>query len=129
MAKRRGAADRAERAKKAREAFEKSLADGDYDEGTPRKTERLLTVVVPAGAVPGDALRFTVRGETVSAAVPEGKKPGDKFQVPIPIRPDDVDYQAARPARPADEPALDAEDPADAMAKDDEVLGGLAELD
>lgn len=126
----RGAADRAERAKKAREAFEESLAAGDYDPDAPtRRKERLLTVVVPAGAVPGDALRFTVRGETISATVPADKKPGDKFAVPIPVRPDDVDVAPRRRERPADEPDLDAEDPSAAIDKDEEVLGGLAELD
>ena len=76
---------------------------------------------MPAGASVGDTLRFTVRGETVSAAVPEGKKPGDKFQVPIPIRPDDVDH-APPPSRPADEPELDADDPDAALDADEAAL-------
>jgi len=118
-AKRDAAQARHERAKKAQEAFEASLKNGDFDERTPK--ERLLTVVVPAGASVGDTLRFTVRGETVSAAVPEGKKPGDKFQVPIPIRPDDVDH-APPPSRPADEPELDADDPDAALDADEAAL-------
>ena len=59
-AKRDAAQARHERAKKAQEAFEASLKNGDFDERKPK--ERLLTVVVPAGASVGDTLRFTVRG-------------------------------------------------------------------
>ena len=119
--RRSAAAKRHERAKKAQEAFEESLKNGDYDDSKPKAPrERMLTVVVPAGASVGDTLRFTVRGETISAAVPEGKKPGDKFQVAIPVRPDDVDLPV--PSRPPNEPALDAEDPEAGLEADDDAL-------
>lgn len=39
-------------------------------------------VVVPPGARAGDTLRFTVRGRSVEVRVPQGKVPGDSFELP-----------------------------------------------
>ena len=73
----------------------------------PGRASKMLSVVVPKGARAGDQLRFTIRGETVSATVPGGKRPGDAFEVPIP-RDDDEDDSHAPP--PADTVAATAED-------------------
>ena len=50
---------------------------------------RMLAVVVPMGARPGDKVNFTFRGVAIQATVPAGLAPGDKFHVPAPDRPDD----------------------------------------
>ena len=53
----------------------------------------MLRLVVPAGALPGDMLSFEVGGRDdsglmkkvkVQVKVPEGKKPGEAFEAPMP---------------------------------------------
>ena len=72
----------------------------------------------------GDTLRFSVRGEQVAAAVPAGLRPGDKFDVPVPVRADDVPVVAAPSA---EEPSLAAD--LEASLRKDEVLDDLTRAD
>ena len=59
----------------------------------PKPAPRMLRLVVPAGALQGDMLSFEVGGRDdsglmkkvkVQVKVPEGKKPGEAFEAPMP---------------------------------------------
>merc|ERR1719491_2658969 len=51
----------------------------------PQTEEGAYEVAVPEGAEPGEPVQFKGKSdEPLSAVVPEGKKPGDKFLVNVP---------------------------------------------
>ena len=70
---------------------ESATASSDDDDeartvAAPRRAapdaRRMLAVVVPMGARPGDKVNFTFRGVAIQATVPAGLAPGDKFTCP-----------------------------------------------
>ena len=91
-------------------------SDDDDDEvrtvAAPRRAapdaRRMLAVVVPMGARPGDKVNFTFRGVAIQATVPAGLAPGDKFHVPAPDRPDDPRHPPVPPAPPPSAPVAKA---------------------
>ena len=103
---------------------ESATASSDDDDeartvAAPRRAapdaRRMLAVVVPMGARPGDKVNFTFRGVAIQATVPAGLAPGDKFHVPAPDRPDDPRLPPAPPAPPPPPAPIVKADTADAL--------------
>ena len=83
--------------------------------GAAPDARRMLAVVVPVGARPGDKVNFTFRGVAIQATVPAGCAPGDKFHVPAPDRPDDPRHPPVPPAPPPPPAPVVKADTADAL--------------